>query len=266
MSAAGTHPHLLPWYAAGTLEAPDELQVDCHVQACAPCREESVRLASLGRSLVAQSRLDHIPAERLVLCAEGAAAFGEGDRGHLAECAACRDDLTALREADSARPESALHRAPARRRAWVAAGAAAALALAVLSIRPDSPVRPEPRPPSSMTRVVFPAPVRGGGMATILRGLGPWRAVILLPLGSPGVTREVSVRGHGLDRSLPARPVTPDSAGRMALEIPAGLPGGRHELIVHRQREAGAPELTYPFEVLQDIAVPDASSPPAPNP
>ncbi len=261
MSAPGTHPHLLPWYAGGALDPVDELDVDCHVQTCAPCREEAVRLASLGRSLVAQSRLDHIPAEKLVLCAEGAAVIGEGDRRHLDECAACREDFAALN--DSPRPESASGRPPARRLAWVAAGAAAAIVMTFLTLQGQQV--PEARPPSSAARVVFPAPVRGGETATILRGKGPWPAVILLPLGAPGVPRAVSVRGHAAGRSLPARPITPDSSGRMELEIPAGLPPGGHLLIVQPAREGDAPQLNYPFEVMPDVAEPDAASRPTPQ-
>jgi hypothetical protein len=77
-----------------TLEAPDLMAVDEHLAACGECRQRLEREQHAIEQIAAlHARISHhLTYEQVVACADGAE-----DR-HLAECAACRDEVADLRK------------------------------------------------------------------------------------------------------------------------------------------------------------------------
>jgi len=111
-----TTPHdrtleLLPWFLNGTLDAAERREVEAHLASCDACREE---LAATRRAFEIYAA--HLPVEALTAYVlapdapawevDGVAVERRRLESHLAQCAACRDELALLREGHSAVDEA----------------------------------------------------------------------------------------------------------------------------------------------------------------
>src|SRR4030095_11076887 len=95
------HPHLLPWYAARTLQAEAAEEVKRHVAGCPECRHVVEQMSAMAGSLSADASPVHVHPSDLIRYEtdgfEGALEVGQEVEAHLIRCAACRQDLARLR-------------------------------------------------------------------------------------------------------------------------------------------------------------------------
>ena len=260
MDEAG-HPSLLPWYAAGTLDAWTARRIEEHLEACAACRLEQEELASMQRTLHRGEGGDHVAVLDLIDFTTGEAATGDGGeraaavRQHLADCAACREEVEVVRQARQGRavipaggepvessdptmsgeeassPAMRRAAAPRWRSAFYAAAAVAALLLvpATRGLVGRSEVATTPR---EVHPVRLLSQTRGDEGAPVLSGSGPWIVEVVLPFGAPAGEYVVRFGSPGeLDRSVELR-AQPNADGILSLLLPALPRAGSYEIAV----------------------------------
>jgi Putative zinc-finger len=237
------HPALLPWYAAGTLDAVTARRIEEHLQGCASCRLELEALASLGATLRRHDGTDHIETWDLMSYEQAAPALAPDRAGairrHLAACVACTEELETLRSARRELRESEGSAATApptpgpssgRSDGWKWAFYAAAAAAVVLALPALRGLRPAASPPvaGEIRPVRLPAPTRDGTNDTVLTGSGPWAVEVMLPFGAPGgeYVARIVPRGHEPGAAVGIR-VHATTDGRLGLFLPS-LPEGDH--------------------------------------
>ncbi|MGH9867115.1 MAG: zf-HC2 domain-containing protein [Candidatus Polarisedimenticolia bacterium] len=252
MTADAAHPHLLAWHVAGHLDPETSLGIEAHLTECPACRQEAEALSSMAKSLILQSCKDHVPAERLVQYEDEESAVSTEERAalgsHLEGCAACRQDLQALR---SARVDS-LEVSPRRRWPMWAAAAAAVAGLAVSPWLLAPRGRPAPVGASPGGTVLFAAPVRGAHVHPVLKGSGPWPARVLLPLDVDEGDLDVTLRRG--DGSLVAgfgRLARVDRERSFFIDLPVLEAPGAYVMVIRLRAESEAEPLLYDFEVLR---------------
>jgi hypothetical protein len=230
------HPALLPWFAAGTLDAWTVRRIAEHLVVCAECRRELDALKSMAATLLRHDGSGHVSISDLMDYELGTqtrhADRSHVIRSHLAICATCTEELmrlgSARRElngsevAVSTSPRAALRFQKASQRwKWAFyAAAAVAIALMVPALR-GLRTAAGPAGAGAIQSVRMMPSTRGDEAGPVLAGPGPWVVEVDLPFGAPtgeymvhiaprdGVTRAaVSVRVHA----------TPD--GRLSLYLP----------------------------------------------
>jgi anti-sigma factor RsiW len=235
------HPALLPWYAAGTLDAWTARRIEEHLEACAACRLEQEQLASMSRTLRRGEGGSHVGVLDLVEFASGEAATGgETERGdavrrHLAECAACRDEVETVRQArprvgSESAGETRSAEALRWRRAFLVAAAAAALLLvpATRALLPGRAVET----PREVHPVRLLAQTRGGEEAAVLSGSGPWIVEVILPFGAPTGPYTVHLESPGgASRPVETR-AQPNAEGILSLLLPGLSRAGSYAITV----------------------------------
>jgi len=245
------HPGLLPWYAAGTLDAWTARHIEEHLEACAACRLEQEELASMRRTLQRGEGGNHVAVLDLIEFTTDEAVTGDGGeraaavRQHLADCAACREEVEVVRQARQGRdavaaaaePEEASGparrgaAAPRWRSAFYAAAAVAALLLvpATRGLVGRSEVATTPR---EVHPVRLLSPTRGDEGPTILSGSGPWIVEVVLPFGAPAGEYVVRFGSPGeADRTVELR-AQPNAEGILSLLLPALPRAGSYEIAV----------------------------------
>lgn len=142
---------LLPWYANGTLQAEERLQVERHLVECAHCQQELAWLRSIREAFAAQAEQDDVSA----------------NVQHLHR-------RTRIRRGKS--PSSSIWQRRERRLAWLAVlQSAVILALAVVLLhRQHGPYRTLSAPPDkgSLLVVAFDAQTREAQMRELVRASG----------------------------------------------------------------------------------------------
>lgn len=237
MSAGAWHPTRLLWSAPKGRTDAERQRLAAHMAACPGCRREAAALSSLARSLRAQGDLDHIPIEQLVRLHERDRSLSlvrrAALRAHLDDCAACREDLEALRLAS--RQETPAWRVEAR--AWAPALAAAVLILCV-GVGIVGTIR-SAAPPPRLPEVVLQAPRRGVEARPQVRAGRAHTFRILLPLDAgpgPWQVRFTSPGAGPLPMDAPRFEAAPD--GTLTVTLPAPQRSGRQLLEV---TSAGGP-------------------------
>lgn len=144
----------LPALLAGELSGERRAELDEHLRRCPECREWAATYGFLAGALEGGLVADHPSSEQMAQLAVDPELLTSPERerllSHLEECAGCRQELEATREAlDGARPAAAvvhLGRSwmprPAALRAALAAGLILALAVTLAVVRRDG--GPEP--------------------------------------------------------------------------------------------------------------------------
>lgn len=236
------HPLLLPWYAAGTLDAWTEHRIEEHLVACDECRREVEALKSMAATLLRHDGADHVSIADLADYEQGTqnlpADQSQIIRSHLAHCSVCSEELEMLRSARrelhqsnvtvSASPRADLPFLEASQRwKWAFyAAAAVAVALAVPALR-GSRTPTSPTGPIAIQSVRLMAPTRGDEAGPVFAGQGPWVVEVVLPFGAPAGDYMVRIvpRDFGPRAVASVRlHATPD--GRLSLYLPS-LPDAR---------------------------------------
>lgn len=217
------HPHLLPWYAAGRLDAAEARMVEEHLKRCEECAAVAGPLASISRSLSAAAK-EHVEVEELANW-EAGRMRGEPARSarieaHLAGCAACGDDLAALR---GTKKLASIRKLPAGW--WLAAAAAAILlgvALPIISSRWGTPE------PGSI--VLLPASRVEDPVPTI-DGSRRWSVGCVLPYSA--TSREYAIRLERDDGSVLRRMGGAlDGDARISLVLDPISEGGLYRIVL----------------------------------
>jgi len=284
MSIGREHPEHLLWFVAGQVDAFERASISRHLERCEDCRAEADSLTSMMKSMVAQTHLDHVAAEDLVVFEEEASTSGP-DRAthiqkHLEECAGCREDLQTIsqareREMSAPRPLRQVppplrfvgHDIPAisverPKRRWLPAAAACVVVMFALGV--TSLARKDTRPagPVPMKLVVLAAPQRGVESMTVLDAPGPWAVRVLLPYGTEPQTFKVSIRreqGGTLPR-LDALALS-DSEGCLDVIVPELPAAGRYELVLaplSPVKPGDSEDRIYTFEYVTSARAPRA--------
>ncbi|HKY32247.1 MAG TPA: zf-HC2 domain-containing protein [Candidatus Polarisedimenticolia bacterium] len=246
----GTHPELLLWYAAGTLDRERSTAIEEHLAACARCAADVDALRSLAASLARQSRVDHVAAGDLALYEEDPSRLSATRRGaiqgHLSECTGCHEDLRTL--AWARRRE---RRGPSIRRAAAPAAVLAAAALVVVSAVPVIRwARPARAPRETAARVILRPPVRDAAMrAAQLRGTGPWPVTVLLPFDSPvGLYAAELAPARKPSEAVARWTLAVGVEGMAEMEIPELPPAGRWRLTLAPPGEGPSEPIVYRIE------------------
>ncbi|HEV8200963.1 MAG TPA: zf-HC2 domain-containing protein [Candidatus Polarisedimenticolia bacterium] len=243
------HPTLLPWYAAGTLDAWTARRIEEHLAGCAACRLEQEELASMRRTLHRGEGSTHVAVMDLIDFATEATPGGDGGeraaavRRHLPDCAACREEIAVLHQARRDRAigtNDEIEKAPGPDEAGIAAASRwrsafyAAAAVAALLLVPATRGLVGRSEVVMMPREIHPirllSPTRGDDGAPVLSGPGPWLIEMVLPFGAP--PGEYVVRfglEGGTDRGA-RLPAHPDAEGVLSLLLPRLPSAGRYEL------------------------------------
>jgi hypothetical protein len=245
------HPDRLFWYVSGTLDEHESVQVEAHLRGCAECRELADTLGEWKTTVLRQREGGGHPGpEELDAYLMPVAGGRPPDiEAHLERCAACRDDLEALRRIGAQAPAPArtpdVPRPMRSRRAgaippWAVAAFLAALLVAPLAWfwmrQPDKDV------------VLLPA-LRSASSGPLLAGQGPWRVILVPP--SEAVPGLYTLRVEYAD-GRPAAAMDPldlqDGKGGVPISVPA-LPGPAAYRLVIAPSQDPAAAYDYPFRV-----------------
>jgi len=280
MTANGKHPEQLLWFVAGQLDAAERASVALHLESCGECWAETEALASMMKSMVAQTRLDHVAPEDLVLFEEDAALPDSGKQTriqrHLEECSACREDLEFLTRARSCElpisrpvrparpggvamgargchiPASPAHHPKGR---WLLAAAAGVVVMITLGLTGLTRREPVDGGPVPLKLIVLGAPQRGVESADVIDGPGPWAVRVLLPYGTAPQGYRVIIRRERQDvlPRLDTR-ASSDAEGCLDVIVPELPSPGRYELVLTPLTGDDTQEQVYPFEHLSSAA------------
>lgn len=249
------HPVLLPWHAAGTLDAWTARRIDEHLVGCAECRIEIEALKSMATTLQRHHGTDHVEVVDLVGYEHDEPALPADRREsilqHLSGCATCTDEIEILRSVRREvpgldMPASAAPRpatlGPERSERWkwaFYAAAAITVALVLPAVRGLRKVAVPPGP-GPIQQVRLMAATRGDEFGPALVGLGPWALEIVLPFGAPDGEYEVRIAPHGgaQDAVVSVR-VRAASDGRLSLYLPVLPDAGAFDLTAASQSETG---------------------------
>ena len=249
------HPDKLLWYVSGALNPDEALHVETHLRDCVECRGVASTLEAWKTSVLRRPTPGlHPEPEEL----DDYLRFPPKERraeratieAHLGGCAACRDDLAALRRtyegaASEVGPMTATRRSDTERvetiRGWVLAAALVAVLIAPaawfwMSGREDVPV-------------LVPA-LRAAVIGPVLAGKGPWRTSLVPPAeASPGL---YEMRVERLDGTL-VEPMDRldllEGEDRIPIEVPV-LPGpASYRIVMVPSGEDASAAHFYPFRV-----------------
>jgi len=298
------HPHLLPWYVSGALGQDESRKVELHLASCAECRKEVQALTSMKETMTRNGRSDHITEEELVAWeTSGLQDEPERRRGieaHLDSCEACRQDLDALVSARkqlaagrtepaaviNQRPPSRSPGAPWKWGFFAASAIAAALAVAVVTMRiqeGEPPFNPStvatPPVPASETPASAPPEVptqprgdlesdadslpvleessavilhpsqRGDSPILTLNGHGPWALTVVLPFNAPDGDYRLHVEredGSTVPGTSTSATARPD--GTATLHLGRFPSAGRYRLVLTPAGKAGGRSYSYEFQ------------------
>ena len=264
MSAAGTHPDLIP-FVAGTMASRGMAEIEAHLETCDACRIEAETLRSIRRGLLAEEELRHLSCEDLVSYDEDAGDLEPGARAaigdHLHRCRSCRADLEALSRARAARERRASAPRPVApstpavpmarraRRAWSAAAAAVLLlGLGIVALQwarlDGGALRSTP-----IALTLMP-PTRGGAEVRHLVAGTHASIRVGLPYGAPGGAYRARIERD--DGVVVARPGTVILSDGELLSVDAEVPSvpGAYRLVLSSERDPGAGPQVIPFRVV----------------
>lgn len=250
MTAPG-HPDRLFWYFAGLMDPHEAQEVREHLSACEDCQSIARALKSLNARIEERGPGAHPRAESLdaYLRADSESSTVQRDviEAHLSRCAACRDDLEALRRTYAAVPGVLDGKRVRTRRSIYRWGLAACLAVAVLApaVWWLSGARTQPI-------TLMPAQ-RSGARSAVLPGSGPWRVLVVPPSQAP--TGRYSIWIEDEDQSVVARLPAgqAEKAGaRLVVDMPALVAPGIYRLAVLPSGAGIDTPEYYPFMVATD--------------
>jgi anti-sigma factor RsiW len=205
---------LLPWYAAGSLDAVDREKVARHLDACSACRGEVAALVSMGETVRRHDRADHVDVADLVEWETRGPGSDPALAGriidHVRSCSACQEDLQALRdarrevEARAAEDDVSPPIVPGTVSRWpgvrmLTAAAALAVIVAGTALPVIRALRVRLAAPGSAARAIDVTTVtvspsrRGVEDRAHLPGDGPWVLDVILPFGAPAGVYETQI-------------------------------------------------------------------------
>ncbi len=269
--AGPEHPVLLPWYAAGSLDAWTARRIEEHVRGCADCRRELDALISMGRTLRRHEGTDHLEFQDLLGFDQRSPADDDVRaatlRQHLGRCETCAAELEALRAArrelgamDQVEAPDQPVRAPAAARSprWRMAFFAAAAAALILVVPALRGLRPGPNLPGP--REIHPvrlmAPTRGDEAESALPDAGPWVIEVVLPFGAPAGDYDVRIAARGEAATGIAVHARATADGILGLFLPALPPGNHFEIRAIPRAAAGR---SYAYAVVRGEPHPDGA-------
>ena len=238
--ASAEHPDKLLWYVSGKLAADERRHVESHLFVCAECRSTARALESLKPGAERFGTPVHPTPEELDAFRQSSPGSRSVERArieaHLNSCAACSEDLAALRQMSDRVPAIGF---PWRRRA-VAAGFALLLAGPAIWFwlagrEPTITLMPSLRSPAA---------------GAVLKGHGPWSVQLVPPSESGTGSYEMQVeRPDGsVVASLPSFELAA-SQQAIEIEIPVLPSPGSYRLGLKRAGPDGARVVLYPFRV-----------------